>query len=66
MRLTCPHCKAAWEFADRRLSFCPFCGQGLAAEAETQSLPGAIGFEAATLGDDTAPIASDRGDDERR
>jgi hypothetical protein len=42
MRLTCPHCKAAWEFADRRLSFCPFCGQGLHAEAETQSLPGPL------------------------
>ncbi len=62
MRLTCPHCKADWEFADRRLLFCPFCGKGLPAEADTQSFPVAVGSEAATLGDEAARLANDRGD----
>jgi serine/threonine protein kinase len=27
MRITCHHCQAGWEYADRRPAFCPFCGQ---------------------------------------
>src|SRR5437763_75529 len=39
MQLICPHCQAAWEYADRRPAFCPFCGKSLPPEAPTQSLP---------------------------
>jgi hypothetical protein len=62
MQLTCQHCQAAWEFSDRRPSFCPFCGKSLppelttevlpatapsASEAETQACPPAAGSDAA-------------------
>jgi hypothetical protein len=39
MQLTCQHCQAAWEFSDRRPSFCPFCGKSLPPEATTEVLP---------------------------